>query len=268
VVNSRGVSVCAQDSSNEFVRAYPVETCQVDRALHRLRDHDLDLRNQESCTRRHSTVATKPNGPLVDFGPFQFVTSYRPENFAFLFPCRSGSSFKLQLVIGATELPPFGGRGDERMQCSGKRTRLHWAVAWTVSHGSRIFAGTCGHSSNIASKMKVKPQQVAIANDASKSSFNTKSSTCNYPGDAPEIRFRMTLVKQLSQREQQVLEIFLENPNSDEIASTLGTSVQTVRNQLASIIRKLDLASREELLVTFLPIVNSGRMVAKTIDNE
>jgi DNA-binding CsgD family transcriptional regulator len=57
------------------------------------------------------------------------------------------------------------------------------------------------------------------------------------------------LFLRLSPREAQVFRLFAEILNCKTIARRLGTEVQTVRNQLASIRSKLGSPSREHLLV-------------------
>lgn len=55
------------------------------------------------------------------------------------------------------------------------------------------------------------------------------------------------LVSPLTAREREVLVQFLDDPNDARIASRLGTSVQTVRNQIASIQKKLGVDGRVRL---------------------
>jgi DNA-binding NarL/FixJ family response regulator len=53
----------------------------------------------------------------------------------------------------------------------------------------------------------------------------------------------------LSARERQVALLFAEVPSDKAVASVLGTSVQTVRNQISCIRHKLGVRSRGELLL-------------------
>ena len=69
--------------------------------------------------------------------------------------------------------------------------------------------------------------------------------------DSLASRFAQSL-SLLTQKEREVLSSFVELLDNKEIARTLGTKDQTVRNQLASIMRKLDLQSREELIAFIL----------------
>ena len=52
----------------------------------------------------------------------------------------------------------------------------------------------------------------------------------------------------LTSREWEVLQLYLCLLNDKKVAGRLGTKVQTVRNQLASIEHKLHVCSREELI--------------------
>jgi DNA-binding CsgD family transcriptional regulator len=56
----------------------------------------------------------------------------------------------------------------------------------------------------------------------------------------------------ISNREREVLILFMKHLNDETVAGELGTSRQTVRNQVASMMRKLGLDSREELVATVL----------------
>jgi len=56
----------------------------------------------------------------------------------------------------------------------------------------------------------------------------------------------------LTQREREVLVHFLEHLDDKKVARSLGTSVNTVRNQFASIMDKLSLESRMELIATIV----------------
>ena len=51
----------------------------------------------------------------------------------------------------------------------------------------------------------------------------------------------------LTDREKEVLKLYLRLLNAKEVARELGTRPQTIRNQLASIERKLGVEGREEL---------------------
>lgn len=52
----------------------------------------------------------------------------------------------------------------------------------------------------------------------------------------------------LTPREREVLTLWLDGFNDKKVAARLGTKVQTVRNQIASIEHKLGARSREELV--------------------
>lgn len=51
----------------------------------------------------------------------------------------------------------------------------------------------------------------------------------------------------LTRREREVVELVCRGLTNGEVATALGTSVNTIRNQLAAIFRKLEVASRAEL---------------------
>jgi DNA-binding CsgD family transcriptional regulator len=53
----------------------------------------------------------------------------------------------------------------------------------------------------------------------------------------------------LTPREREVLAQFMLTPSDRQVAASLGTSAQTVTNQMLSIERKLAAASRSELMV-------------------
>lgn len=53
----------------------------------------------------------------------------------------------------------------------------------------------------------------------------------------------------LTVREAEILRLYARTPNDQQIAQASGARVQTVRNHLASIKRKLGLRSREEMLL-------------------
>jgi len=57
-----------------------------------------------------------------------------------------------------------------------------------------------------------------------------------------------SLLATLTPRESEVLTLWLDGFNDKKVARCLGTKVQTVRNQLASIEHKLGARSREELV--------------------
>lgn len=52
----------------------------------------------------------------------------------------------------------------------------------------------------------------------------------------------------LTPGERQVIAMLLQRKTDAQIARTRGTSVRTVLNQLSSILRKVEVGSREELL--------------------
>jgi DNA-binding CsgD family transcriptional regulator len=56
----------------------------------------------------------------------------------------------------------------------------------------------------------------------------------------------------LTEREREVLIVFVEEPSDKEVSLRLGTSVQTVRNQMVSIMRKLGVNSREAMIRVLL----------------
>jgi DNA-binding CsgD family transcriptional regulator len=60
------------------------------------------------------------------------------------------------------------------------------------------------------------------------------------------------LLARLTPREREVLITYIENPCQKRVAKILGTKEQTVRNQLASIVGKLEVGSREEMLILVL----------------
>jgi DNA-binding CsgD family transcriptional regulator len=57
------------------------------------------------------------------------------------------------------------------------------------------------------------------------------------------------LLALLTDREREVLRLYVPSMNAKEVAHRLGTKVQTVRNQLASIEHKLGVEGREALIV-------------------
>ena len=67
------------------------------------------------------------------------------------------------------------------------------------------------------------------------------------------------LLHLLTKREREVARLFMRCANDKLVASHLGIAAQTVRNQLASIQNKLDVRSREELI---LFLVSSKRVQA------
>lgn len=69
----------------------------------------------------------------------------------------------------------------------------------------------------------------------------------------------------LSPRERQIIVRFAEAQTDKRIAGALGTRVQTVRNQIASIARKLNTDSREQLrtLVLKAQFNDTRNMVAR-----
>src|SRR5436190_1676149 len=54
----------------------------------------------------------------------------------------------------------------------------------------------------------------------------------------------------LTLREREVLWAFLEHCSDQKVAAHLGTSTQTVRNQMTSILLKLGVETRAELVIT------------------
>jgi len=59
----------------------------------------------------------------------------------------------------------------------------------------------------------------------------------------------------ITRRERELIAEVLRGKSDKAIASTLGTRVQTVRNQLSTLYRKLGVSSRLELAVRFGPQV-------------
>jgi DNA-binding CsgD family transcriptional regulator len=57
----------------------------------------------------------------------------------------------------------------------------------------------------------------------------------------------------LTERETQILSLFLHHPNDKEIASQLKVSQSTIRTHLTTIERKAGVGSRNELLALFIP---------------
>jgi len=62
----------------------------------------------------------------------------------------------------------------------------------------------------------------------------------------------------LTPREVNVVSLFVKLFNDKTVARTLGTKQQTVRNQIASAMRKLNVHSREEL-VALIVLANNGK---------
>lgn len=56
----------------------------------------------------------------------------------------------------------------------------------------------------------------------------------------------------LTHREREVLSLFMEQPSDKKVANRLGTHLRTVRNQLVSIMHKLGVNSRAELVAESL----------------
>jgi DNA-binding CsgD family transcriptional regulator len=67
------------------------------------------------------------------------------------------------------------------------------------------------------------------------------------------------LLARLSKQERRVLKRFIEHPNDKAVAQALGKQTQTVRNQIASTLRKLGVKSREELIALVLHVRFRGR---------
>jgi DNA-binding CsgD family transcriptional regulator len=76
------------------------------------------------------------------------------------------------------------------------------------------------------------------------------------PGSADTVGVRVNAavesLKGLTQREREVLVHLLEHLDDKKVARCLGTSVSTVRNQIASIMDKLSVESRMELIATIV----------------
>lgn len=69
--------------------------------------------------------------------------------------------------------------------------------------------------------------------------------------------------RRLSPQELRVLQCYIKLPNNKDVARQMGKKVQTVRNQLASIERKLGACGRGELIIKvlsayFQKLVGSG----------
>jgi DNA-binding CsgD family transcriptional regulator len=62
------------------------------------------------------------------------------------------------------------------------------------------------------------------------------------------------LLDKLTAREREVLNLFLKLLNDKRVARQLGTRIQTVKNQLASIEHKLGVSSRGELIALALSL--------------
>lgn len=67
------------------------------------------------------------------------------------------------------------------------------------------------------------------------------------PPEPPAIAPALDGVQTLSRREREIVELVRRGLTNREIASVLGNRPNTVRNQVASIFRKLEVASRAEL---------------------
>ncbi len=65
---------------------------------------------------------------------------------------------------------------------------------------------------------------------------------------APSPSVPSDLLSRLTPREREVLALFIETCHDKKVAARLGISVQTVRNQIASIQHKLGVESREVLI--------------------
>ena len=53
----------------------------------------------------------------------------------------------------------------------------------------------------------------------------------------------------LTKREHEIIDLLLRGRSNKEIASQLGVSDQTIKNQLTTLYRKMDVSSRLELVV-------------------
>lgn len=62
----------------------------------------------------------------------------------------------------------------------------------------------------------------------------------------------MALLEGLSPRERQVFDLFAERKTDRQMARALGTRLQTVRNQMANIGKKLGTTSRQQLMVLIM----------------
>lgn len=62
----------------------------------------------------------------------------------------------------------------------------------------------------------------------------------------------------LTGREQQVLGLLLGRYSNEEIASELHLARQTVKNHVSSVLHKIGVASRKELLVSRVPLARAG----------
>lgn len=72
--------------------------------------------------------------------------------------------------------------------------------------------------------------------------------TTPHAGDHPETQLERALAS-LTKREREVAQLFLQFANDKRVASHLGIAIQTVRNQVASIQKKLRVDSREKLIL-------------------
>jgi DNA-binding CsgD family transcriptional regulator len=82
--------------------------------------------------------------------------------------------------------------------------------------------------------------------------FNDRSSSDSNDTVASRVRLAVDSLSCLTPREREVLVHFLRHLDDKKVARSLGTSVHTVRNQLASIMDKLSLESRMELIATIV----------------
>ncbi|MEX0786126.1 MAG: response regulator transcription factor [Dehalococcoidia bacterium] len=72
--------------------------------------------------------------------------------------------------------------------------------------------------------------------------------------DAPRLRLHPAVVRALSPREQEVLELLARGRRNKEIAAQLGVSVGTVKTHLRHIYRKLTVADRTAAVLTALQL--------------
>jgi len=88
----------------------------------------------------------------------------------------------------------------------------------------------------------------------------------NLDATAGSSRTLEPLLTRLTKREREVALLFSQCACDKTVAHLLGIAVQTVRNQIASILTKLDVNSRDQLLVLLLS-GGSASIVDSTIDS-
>ena len=64
---------------------------------------------------------------------------------------------------------------------------------------------------------------------------------------------------ELTEREREILALMAQGHSNDDVASSLGTSLKTVRNQVSSILSKLQVADREEAVARARAVGMDGK---------